>query len=1040
MSSVLEIIVNGKDNATGVLRSVGGALGNLGDSATSAGMKLLPLSAGAAVVAGSALTMAANYEQSMNVLQASTGASATEMAALGKLAVDLGGDMTLPATSAKDAADAMLELSKAGLSVNDTMAAAKGVLQLSAAAQIGNAEAALTTANALNMFKLSGDQATAVADLLAAGANKSSANIREMADALQMSGNVAANAGLSIGDVTTAIALMANQGIKGSDAGTSLKQMLLSLQAPSKNAASIMKELGISIYDANGSMLPMPELIDQFSGALGGLTEKQRNAALATIFGSDAVRSANVLLMGGTAAWQDMSAAVSQGGEAAAMAAAQNKGLGGAIDGLRSVIETTLLTAAGPLLESLSGMVRWVGELVGRFAEAHPEITTAGVAFAGVLAVAAPLALGIGVISTALGALLAPVGAVVLAVAGLAAAWTTDFGGIRTTVQDTASNLIERFGWIKDAVLDAGWQSSEAWEAMSTLIGERGATLVQTLLAKVGEFKTVWTDTWSRVQEVVDRATAAIQRIIETVLGAVREFLDAHGEEIALTLGNAWGQISEIVNLAVQVIQETIVPALEAIARFIAAHKTEIVAILDAAWTVIKTIIETVLGTIKGILTAVLALIRGDWSGAWEAIQGVTETVWQGIKTLIITALNLIDTLTGGALTRIANWFTTTWTGIQTATTTAFNAIQTTIEAVWNGITGFFETVLFAVETLFRLAWKVIDELTGGALKRMQTQITAVWEGIKTFIATALTAIQTTFETIWNAITEFFGNKLATTQTKTETVWNAISSFLTTILGAIQTLFETVWNAISSFLTTIFAAIQTLFETVWTAIRTYVYGDQMTLKDLLTTIWNAIKTFITTTLTAIQTTFETIWTAIKTFIATTLAAMQATVETIWTAIQTYLATTLAAIQTTFESIWNAMLAFVRQVWENMRAAIVDKLNAIASALGSISFPNPFAVVEGWIDSARAAIDRFLSWLNGLKIPNPFDGLFNLGGQSGMSVDAALVGGRLAGNSATGVRGGNVSNRGGDTYNITVNTNATSGTYLADLQMARALAW
>ena len=108
--------------------------------------------------------------------------------------------MTLPATSAKDAADAMLELSKAGLSVNDTMAAAKGVLQLSAAAQIGNAEAALITANALNMFKLSGDKATLVADLLAAGANKSSADIQQMADALQMAGNVAANAGLSIGE------------------------------------------------------------------------------------------------------------------------------------------------------------------------------------------------------------------------------------------------------------------------------------------------------------------------------------------------------------------------------------------------------------------------------------------------------------------------------------------------------------------------------------------------------------------------------------------------------------------------------------------------------------------------------------------------------------------------------------------------------------------------------------------------------------------------------------------------------------------------
>ena len=151
----------------------------------------------------------------------------------------------------------------------------------------------------------------------------------------------------------------------------------------------------------------------EFSGALGGLSQQQQNAALKTIFGSDAIRAANILLLGGTQAWNDMSTAVNAGGAAAEMAAAQNKGLSGALDGLRSVVETVLLTAARPLLDTLSGIVRWVADLIGKFAEANPQLMTAGLAFAGVLAVAAPLALGIGLISTALGALLAPVGLVI---------------------------------------------------------------------------------------------------------------------------------------------------------------------------------------------------------------------------------------------------------------------------------------------------------------------------------------------------------------------------------------------------------------------------------------------------------------------------------------------------------------------------------------------------------------------------------------------------------------------------------------------------
>ena len=181
MSSTLEIIVNGKDNATGMLQGIGGALDTFGGKARDAGMALLPLSAGAAAIAGSALKMASDYETSMNVLQASSGATAGEMKAISDRAISLGADMTLPSTSAKDAADAMLELNKAGLNINDTMAASRGVLQLSAAAQIGNAKAAKITAGALNMFGLSGDKATMVADLLAGGANKSAADIGQMA-------------------------------------------------------------------------------------------------------------------------------------------------------------------------------------------------------------------------------------------------------------------------------------------------------------------------------------------------------------------------------------------------------------------------------------------------------------------------------------------------------------------------------------------------------------------------------------------------------------------------------------------------------------------------------------------------------------------------------------------------------------------------------------------------------------------------------------------------------------------------------------------
>lgn len=637
--SEISLLVSATDKATGVLGGVGGALQNFGSKATALGQSLLPISIGAGVVAGSALKMAADYEQSMNILQATSGATAAEMAALDAKALQLGADITLPGTSAKDAAEAMLELSKAGMSVTDVMAASQGVLQMSAAAQIGNAQAAEITANALNMFGLAGSDATMVADLLAAGANKSSAGVTDMADALKMSGAVAAMAGMPIQDVTTAIALMANQGIKGSDAGTSFKQMLLSLQAPSGTAAALMKSLGISVYDASGAMLPMPAIIQQFQGAMGGMTQEQRNAAMATIFGSDAVRAANIILGEGTGAWNTMSAAVTEGGAAASLAAAQNAGLKGAIDGLKSALETAALAGARPLLEILTSLVTTVSTTVGAFDAANPQIVQAGVAFAAVLAVAAPVALGIGVVATALGALLSPVGAVILIVAALAAAWVTDFGNIRSTTE----TVMQAVQGIVTSVMSA----------------------VQAFIASaMAATSGIWSDTWNTIKSTTDSVLASIKSIVTSVLSAVQSFIAAHGADIRATLIGAWQTISQIINTVVQIISTVVKTVFGAIATFLANHKTEIVAVLTAAWELIKTVIQTALATIQGVVNAVLKVIQGDWEGAWEEVKNVAATLWDGIHQIILAALQLILSVVGTNLEEVKNWFVNKWNEI----------------------------------------------------------------------------------------------------------------------------------------------------------------------------------------------------------------------------------------------------------------------------------------------------------------------------------------------------------------------------------------
>jgi TP901 family phage tail tape measure protein len=363
--------------ATKGIDGVGAKMQSMGGQMVASGAMLTAgITAPLVLIGKSAVKSSADFETSMNVLAESSGASADEVAMLSTKAKALGADLTLPGTSASDAAQAMLELSKAGLSVNHVMDASKGVLQLSAAGQISNAEAAQVTANALNMFGLSGGDAVMVADLLAAAANGSSASVQEMAMALSMGGSAAQQYGVDIDDFTTELALMANAGIKGSDAGTSLKTMFSRLGAPTDEAKKALKDLRIEIYDGSGKMRSQRDLIADFSNKLGGMTQESRNAAIQTIFGADAMRAANIVLAGGVEAYDQMNKKVNEAGAAAGLAGAMMKGMGGALAQMQSAASDASLALGKALAPTVVSVANSITKLTQSFTALTPEMQT----------------------------------------------------------------------------------------------------------------------------------------------------------------------------------------------------------------------------------------------------------------------------------------------------------------------------------------------------------------------------------------------------------------------------------------------------------------------------------------------------------------------------------------------------------------------------------------------------------------------------------------------------------------------------------------
>lgn len=328
--------------------SLGSALGIAGKLGAGIGVAL-----GLGSVASDIVSVGTEYQSQLNTMAAVSQATAGQMDAVRAKARELGNDISLTGTSASDAAAAMTELAKNGLTVAQSMEASKGTLQLAAAAQIDAAQAATIQGQALQAFGLGAQEAGRVSDILAGSANASAAEITDVAQALQQAGTVSHAFGVSIDDTSTAIAMFANAGITGSDAGTLLKTSLLALTDQGKPAQNAIHDLGLTVYDAQGKFVGLPSLIGQLNAASNRMTEEQYQAATATLFGSDAMRFASIAAGKTADDFNALRESVTRQGQAAEVAAAQTKGLPGALERLANAREDLTLSLFEALQDDL---------------------------------------------------------------------------------------------------------------------------------------------------------------------------------------------------------------------------------------------------------------------------------------------------------------------------------------------------------------------------------------------------------------------------------------------------------------------------------------------------------------------------------------------------------------------------------------------------------------------------------------------------------------------------------------------------------------
>jgi TP901 family phage tail tape measure protein len=676
--------------------------------------------AGGIIAAGLGLAAktAIDFEKQISAIGAVSGATKGELEALRKKALQIGTDTAFGAT---EAALAMEELAKAGISVKDIMAgAADATVALAAAGGVELPAAAELAADAMNAFQLSASQMPKIADLIAGAANSSSISVGDFAQSLKQVGAVAKLAGVDFNDTATAIALLGKVGIKGSDAGTSLKTMFMNLQPVTKKQIDLFKELGIvtangsnQFFTQEGKLKSLAQVSEVLHNATKDMTQQQKLLTLETVFGSDAIRAAATLTDAGAAGFDNMAAAMAKV-TAEEVAAARLDNTAGAIERLKGSAETAAIAFGTLLLPALTKVVNFLAK-VADFLNGLSDGTKNVIINVALMTSGLLLFLGLAVkifqFAKAVQTMVVAIKALALwsKIARAATiAWTAVQWLLNAALTANPIGLVI----VAIAALIAGiillWKHSETfrkivmtvWEAIKTaalaVVNWFREDALPILKAVWQQIQTVFQNAWKVISFILNVLTANIQLAVKVITSVVK-FL-------APIFKSAFGLIVSIVKTAISIIS-----ALFEVWRTVAG------AIFGPVLRAIVALFKWAFGFIKGQVTQALTVIMAVWNAIvaflGPILQWIADKVTWAFNTflsIVKSVLNFLQPFVSAAVKFIAGVIEKVW-----------NVITTVTSAVWNALVLFFTTIWNAIVAIFQAA---VD------------RVVAVINGIKAFV------------------------------------------------------------------------------------------------------------------------------------------------------------------------------------------------------------------------------------------------------------------------------------------------------------------
>lgn len=851
---------------------------------------------------GNVIELGQNFTSTMSEVSAISGATGEDFEKLEACAREYGATTVF---SASNAAEALKYMSLAGWDADQSTSALGGVLNLAAASGMELGAASDMVTDYLSAFAMEAGDAAYFADLLSYAQSHSNTTAEALGEAYK---NCAANlnaAGQDVETVTSLLEGMANQGYKGSEAGTAMAAIMRDITNGMKDGAIKIGETSVAVMDAQGNFRDLTDILTEVEAATNGMGDAERAVALSSTFTADSTKGLNLILnegMDNIAGYEEELLGASRSAEE--MANIMNDNLSGDVAAMNSAFEELGLKIYDALESKLRAGVQFITNGVIPAIEwlgGHiPEVT---IAVSGLGAVIAAMNWGtisskIAMVKGALVKLAAALGGVSLPAIAIIA--------VITAVALAFTNL---------------WKNNEEFRNKITAIWDG-------IKAKFDEFG----------QGIVDRLNA-LGFEFEDITEVMKAVWDGFCEVLAPIFEGVFQQISNILNEALDILT-----GLFDIFAGIFTGDWDMVwqgvqEVFGAVWDFVVATFEDWISTFTSLADTVLGWFGTDW-----------ETVWTNVKTFFSDTWNAISSFFSGILTGIKTFFTDTWnaivsffsgilSGIYSSVTGTMTEIHDTFTNIWDSITGFLSGAWETIKNIVTVGIMAVKEIISAAFQIITLPFRFIWENCKDTVLS-----------IWETIKSVIGEKIDAVKEKITTVTTAISNVASAAWNAISSTASSLWEGIKGTIGSKIDAAKEKVSTATSAITSVASSAWSSVSSTASSLWSTISSTVSSKISAASSAVSSATSTITSVASSAWSSVSSTASSQWESIRSTISSKLSSAKSTVSSLMSGITS-------TMSSGLSSALSTVSGKFSSI-----YSTISSKMSAARDAVGNAISAL------------------------------------------------------------------------------